>query len=156
MTTTPQPVASRSILPPHWFLIALGVELALNRWLPVVVWVPGPLRALGGGVVVAGVCLTLWAFSLFRRARTGIKPFSESTSLVVAGPYRFTRNPMYLGLTVTLLGSAVIMGALTPFVAPILFAVVITTRFIRFEEVQMERTFGNSYLGWKKRVRRWL
>jgi protein-S-isoprenylcysteine O-methyltransferase Ste14 len=150
------PIVSRKLLPPLWVLILLAAEFALNHWLPVVPWIPGPWRLVGWVIIAKGVFITLWAWSLFKRAGTGIKPFSPSTALVLSGPYRFTRNPMYLGMTTTLLGVAVVMGSLTPFIAPVTFIFIITYRFIRPEEEHMERAFGPSYRELKKRVRRWL
>jgi protein-S-isoprenylcysteine O-methyltransferase Ste14 len=150
------PIVSRKILPPIWVLLVLGAELSLNHWLPVVRLVPAPWNLIGWAVVAKGVVIILWAWSLFKRTGTGIKPFSPSTALVVSGPYRFSRNPMYLGMATLLLGAAVVMGSLTPFVGPVLFVLIITFRFIRFEEQHMERAFGADYLDMKKRVRRWL
>jgi protein-S-isoprenylcysteine O-methyltransferase Ste14 len=147
---------SRKVLPPIWFLIFLGTEFALNHWLPVVKWIPRPWNLIGWAIIAKGIFITLWAWSLFKRAGTGIKPFSPSTALVVAGPYQFTRNPMYLGMATILLGAAVVLGSLTPFVGPVIFVVIITYRFIRPEEQHMERAFGTAYLDLKRRVRRWL
>jgi protein-S-isoprenylcysteine O-methyltransferase Ste14 len=156
--TTP----ARRLYPPHWFFLLFALEFALDRWLPitrqlpVAAWIPRSLQLAGWVLVVAGATLGGWAALLFQRAKTGIVPFSPSSSLVLAGPYRFTRNPMYLGMATVLLGAAMILGSLTPLVSPLLFIVIVTHRFIRPEEAQMERTFGASYMEWKKRVRRWL
>jgi protein-S-isoprenylcysteine O-methyltransferase Ste14 len=147
---------SRRILPPVWTVGFLVAEFALHRWLPVAVWLPRPWSYLGALVLLGGISLLIWALALFRRAKTGLIPFSDATELVVAGPYRFTRNPMYLGMTSVLLGVALLLGTVTPLAAPAAFATIITLRFIVHEEVQMERTFGAAYLDFKKRVRRWL
>jgi protein-S-isoprenylcysteine O-methyltransferase Ste14 len=102
------------------------------------------------------VALILWAAGLFKRAGTGIVPFSESTALVTGGPYRLTRNPMYVGMAAVLFGAAAVMGSLTPFIGSIAFVAIITARFILPEEAHLERAFGPSYLELKRRVRRWL
>jgi hypothetical protein len=75
---------------------------------------------------------------LFRRAGTNIRPFMPSTALVVAGPYKLTRNPMYLGMAGVLLGAAVLMGSLTPFVVIPAFMALISERFIVPEEAKLE------------------
>jgi len=110
------------------------------------------------GIVLMALAIALaaWAALLFRRAGTGIVPFSPATVLVVSGPYRFTRNPMYLGLAGTLLGAAVLMGSITPFVVIPAFMALIAERFIAAEEAMLERAFGRQYLEYKSRVRRWL
>jgi protein-S-isoprenylcysteine O-methyltransferase Ste14 len=115
-----------------------------------------PYRYAGAALVVLSMGLVLWAALLFRRADTGIVPFTPATALVAAGPYRFTRNPMYLGMAGTLLGAAVLFGTLAPLVAIPLFVALIEWRFILAEEAMLVATFGEAYAGYKARVRRWL
>jgi protein-S-isoprenylcysteine O-methyltransferase Ste14 len=106
--------------------------------------------------IVAGVTLAFTGASLFRRRGTGVVPFSPVTRLVTEGPYRFTRNPMYLGMVVTLAGAAITFGTLSPWLPIPLFAWWINRRFIAQEEVMLEEHFGADYLAFKKRVRRWV
>jgi protein-S-isoprenylcysteine O-methyltransferase Ste14 len=150
------PTTPRRLYPPHWFAILLLLELALNRWVPILQWIPPAARPAGWALGALGFVIGGWAALLFRRAKTGIVPFSASTSLVTAGPYLFTRNPMYLGMAIMLLGVAILTGALTPFVGPVAFVFIVTHTFIRPEETHMEETFGASYVELKRRVRRWL
>ena len=92
----------------------------------------------------------------FWRARTTILPFQEASRFVAVGPYRFTRNPMYVGLAAVSLGVALILRALwaAPFV---LGACLFLDRFvIRAEEVHLEARFGDDYRAYQRRVRRWL
>ena len=103
-----------------------------------------------------GLALIIWAALLFRRAGTGIVPFSDATALVAEGPYRFTRNPMYLGMAAMLLGAALLLGSLTPFLVIPAFMALIAERFILPEEAMLEREFGERYAAYKLRVRRWL
>jgi protein-S-isoprenylcysteine O-methyltransferase Ste14 len=111
-----------------------------------------------GGIVIAalGVALDAWALVLFLRARTGVIPFSEATALVLRGPYRWTRNPMYLGMAAILLGFAIYLGSVTPFIVIPAFMALIAERFIAPEEEMLEKAFGQPYLDYKARVRRWL
>ncbi len=145
----------RLLYPPHWVLLLVGVELALWRFFPLAVW-SAPTRLAGGIIGAAGVALTIWSATLFRRKKTGLKPFSESTALVTEGPYRFTRNPIYLGMTLVLTGVALGLGAASALIAPLAFVIIMHWRFILPEEAHMERAFGESYLALKRRVRRWL
>jgi protein-S-isoprenylcysteine O-methyltransferase Ste14 len=155
VASTP-PAISRVIVPPLWLLLALVVELALAHWLPRHHWLPPLARLAGVPFVLAGIGLALWAHGLFVRGGTGVRPFSESTKLVADGPYRLTRNPMYLGMTLLLVGVAILTGAITPLVVPPLFMLLLTLLFIRYEEAHMERAFGADYLAFKRKVRRWL
>jgi len=157
MTDIPEvPAISRKVLPPYWFAASLLLEATLDKYAPIVEWIPNPINYVGWLVVALGIAIGGWAILLFRRAKTGIVPFSPSSSLVIEGPYQITRNPMYVGMTVALVGWALILGSLTPFFVPPAFAVTITYLFVVPEEGHMEKTFGASYLDRKQRVRRWL
>jgi len=81
---------------------------------------------------------------------------AEATSLVTSAPYTFTRNPMYLGLTIVLFGFAVFFGSIVMLLAPIAFVVIIDRMVIPREEANMERLFGPTYVEYKLRVRRWI
>ena len=98
----------------------------------------------------------LWARLLFVQVGTTVKPFQESSELVILGPFHVTRNPMYLSMTVLLLGLAVLLGSLTPFFVIPLFVLIINRRFIPAEESMLERRFGESYRNYQQRVRRWI
>ena len=143
--------------PPAWTLIHLVVAAGLSFALG---WpaVPGlPLAPLGIALVVIAFIPPVWAAALFRREGTEINPTSPTNrKLVTGGPYRFTRNPMYLGLITLALGIAIWVGAWPMFLAPI--AVFATTNWahIPFEEAKMRRQFGAAYDSYVARVRRWL
>ncbi len=143
--------------PPIWTLIYILVCAAIS-------WSLGwpklsglPLKPLGIALVVLAFIPPLWAFVLFRRAGTEIKPTSPTNhALVMEGPYRLTRNPMYLGLVTLSLGIALWVGAWPMLLAPI--AVFATTNWIHipYEEAKMRRQFGAAYDGYVGRVRRWM
>ena len=147
---------SRILVPPVYFLVALVLMVFFHRVVPWAHILEAPYRY--AGLVLAGLALGLiaWAAALFRRAGTNIRPFMPSTALVVAGPYKYTRNPMYLGMAGILLGAAVLMGSLSPFIVIPAFMALITERFIVPEEAKLEAAFGSEYLDYKARVRRWL
>lgn len=143
-------------LPPVYFLLGIGAMLALHRFVPVARWVAEPWNALGAILVVAGLGLSIYAASLFRKRGTGIKPFSEATALVVEGPYRFTRNPMYLGLTIALAGVAILLGTATPWLVVPPFVWIITVQYVVKEEAMLRQRFGGEYEAFTRRVRRWI
>jgi protein-S-isoprenylcysteine O-methyltransferase Ste14 len=143
-------------IPPLYFLAALLLMALLHQVLPLAQILFAPYRYAGVALMALAVALILWAVLLFRRAGTGIVPFSPATALVLGGPYRFTRNPMYLGMAGTLLGAALLMGSLSPFAVIPAFMALIADRFIAPEEAMLERAFGREYLDYKAKVSRWL
>ena len=143
-------------IPPAYLLAALLLMALLHQVLPLARILFAPYRYAGIVIMALGLALVLWAALLFHRARTGIVPFSPATSLVLGGPYRFTRNPMYLGMAGILLGAAILMGSLSPFAVIPAFMALIAERFIAPEEALLERAFGRGYLDYKAKVRRWL
>ena len=130
--------------------------VALHYIFPGSQLIGSPFRYSGSLLLIGGIALVLWAAILFQRVGTAIKPFQESSALVAGGPYRVTRNPMYVGMVITLLGVGVLLGSATPFLVVPVFAVLIDLHFIGGEEAALERTFGSAYLDYKSKVRRWL
>ena len=139
-----------------YFLAALLAMAALHLVAPGKQLIGSPWRYAGIIDVLAGIALVLWAAGLFRRAGTPIKPFESSSELVLTGPYRFTRNPMYLGLTVILLGTGVLLGSATPFLVVPVFLLLLDRLFVRHEEAMLAGRFGEAYEAFRRRVRRWL
>lgn len=144
------------MMPPAFLLLSAVLMVALHLLVPVRQIVQAPWRALGVLPLAAGIGVVLWVARMFRRRDTTIRPFEESSTLVVEGPFRFSRNPIYLSLVLALLGVGLLLGSLTPFLVVPAFALLIDRRFIRVEEAMLERRFGSQYLALKSRVRRWL
>jgi protein-S-isoprenylcysteine O-methyltransferase Ste14 len=99
--------------------------------------------------------LSVWAIVTFRRAGTTPDPTRPTTALALGGPYRWTRNPMYLGFALMQAGAALIANALWPLVWLLPVLLVIRLHVIGREEQYLERKFGEDYLAYKRRVRRW-
>src|SRR5262245_315977 len=137
------------VIPPIYFLAALLAAGGLHAYLPVAKVIPAPFNLVGAAVVAAGLAVTLWAAGLFRVAGTPVRPFEPSTALVTTGVYRYTRNPMYLGMVLVLVGVAVLLGTLTAFLPVPLFAWQIQRKFIVPEETFLEGIFGQPYLDYK-------
>ena len=146
----------RRIVPPGWLLLALLAALALHRLLPFSRVIPASLHWLGVAPLAAGVALAVGGVGTFRRAGTPVIPFERSTALVTGGIYRFTRNPMYLGLTLCLTGAAWLLGTAGAFAPLPVFVWIIHSGYIRAEERFLEEIFGAEYARYKVRVRRWL
>jgi len=115
-----------------------------------------PHQLLGMLLVAAGVGFSSYAAALFSAHATTKNPHGRPVTLVTEAPYTFTRNPMYLGLATTLLGFAIFFGSPMMLAAPIAFYLIIDRMLIPEEEAMVERVFGEEYLDYKRRVRRWL
>ena len=146
----------RRVMPPTFFYLAIGL-MALLRWLlPLWVFAPWPWNLLGLVPLIGGTWLAVAGSAAFQRAGTTVRPFSASTALVTGGLYRYSRNPMYLGMVIGLLGVGVLLGAVSPFLMVPAFAALLHWRFIAVEERMLTERFGAAYSDYQRRVRRWL
>jgi protein-S-isoprenylcysteine O-methyltransferase Ste14 len=146
----------RKIVPPIYLLFTLLAMAALHFGVPVARIIHAPYTYAGAVLIVLGISITATAARGFARAGTPIIPFEPSTALVTSGLYRMTRNPMYVGMVVALLGAGVCFGTLSPFLPIPLFVWIIQKRFIVGEEKFLEEIFGAQYLDYKSKVRRWI
>jgi len=144
------------ILPPVYFLAAIALTIALHFLFPVVTIVPLPWRFVGLLAIAAGITLNIVADRQFKQRNTTVKPFQESSALVTIGAFRWSRNPMYLGMVLIVSGIAIIEGSVTPWIVVAALAVLLDRIFIRCEEKMLQETFGNLFQRYKKRTRRWL
>jgi protein-S-isoprenylcysteine O-methyltransferase Ste14 len=147
---------AQRIPPPIWFAVALAFVVVLHRYLPLASLIPAPWHYAGIALAALGAALAVWTVVLFRRARTTIIPFQESSALITSGSYRFTRNPIYLSMASFLLGAAVFAGSLSPFVVVPAFILIIEKLFISTEEAMLAQRFPAEYAAYSARVRRWL
>lgn len=142
--------------PPIYLLCALLIMFALDRFAPILTWDSIAVTAGGVAAIIIGLSITAWGAGTFSRAGTPIRPFLPSTVLVTHHLFRLTRNPMYLGMFVILAGVWIVLGSLSPlFVIPAFF-ILIRNAFVRREEVFLRERFGQAYVDYAARVRRWL
>jgi protein-S-isoprenylcysteine O-methyltransferase Ste14 len=146
----------RKVIPPVYFFIALVSMAALHWALPLARVIAPPLSYVGIVLIVAGMWLGGHAFRGFSKAGTPVVPFERSTTLVTNGSYRFTRNPMYVGMVMILAGISTMLGTVGPWLPIPVFVWLIRSHFILGEERFLEELFGQQYLAYKSRVRRWL
>jgi protein-S-isoprenylcysteine O-methyltransferase Ste14 len=130
------------------YLLHRAVPLRLGSW-PA----SGPI---GWALISAGVLLMASAAIAFRRAGTTQLPTRPATTVVVSGPYRFTRNPMYVGWVIVYLGATLLTHTLWPLVLLPLVLVLMSRAVIAREERYLEAKFGDAYRTYRARVRRWL
>jgi len=148
------PVPRSGWMPPRFLLLygLAGAALHFALGGPVLLRLPW----LGGALALAGAAFAIWGRRTFARAGTTIKPFERTHQLVASGPFRFSRNPMYLSLVVILVGVALALGTPAPWLAAAALALTLRFRFIANEERALAVSLGESYLAYKRRVRRWI
>jgi protein-S-isoprenylcysteine O-methyltransferase Ste14 len=123
---------------------------------PIAKIIPFPFNLIGIIIFVLGAGLAINAKRLFQNTNTPIKPSDLPINLHQQGPFRFSRNPMYLGISIGLLGIAIILGSVSAFVFPIVFFVVMDLVFIPYEERAMQSAFGEEYQLYKSKIHRWI
>jgi protein-S-isoprenylcysteine O-methyltransferase Ste14 len=142
--------------PPLIYLVILGLGSAMHKVVPLALPAAFPARTAALIFLVCYLLLFGWSYRLFRRAQTSLVPIKPSTTLVVQGPYRLTRNPMYLSLVCLYLAVALWFGlgwalALVP-----LLILAVQHLAITREERYLEQKFGDAYRQYRARVRRWI
>ena len=146
-------------IPVPWVFVltymgGIGLELALrpNRQMESPRWI-----AVAGGVLFAiGAAIAGWGLVLFRNARTTTVPGRTSSRLVRCGPYRFSRNPMYVGLIIAYMGEAGILRQFWPLVLLPLIVAYLNWVVIPVEEARLMEAFGKEYEQYAASVRRWI
>ena len=148
------------VLPPVVFMA--GFALAYTAHGIVAVRIAGDPAArstlawTGLGFIGVGLALALWGIVTFRRARTTMFPFRPASALVRDGPYAFSRNPMYIGMTLGYLGLSMVFNTLWPImVLPVVLWALVKLVISR-EEAYLEAVFGDEYRAYRRDVRRWL
>jgi protein-S-isoprenylcysteine O-methyltransferase Ste14 len=142
--------------PPLIYAGALALGLVANRLYPIAFLPRAVSRVLGLPLVFGGLAIGLLGFREMRRAETNVDPYKPATAIVTEGPYRFTRNPLYLGMTLVHSGIIALFNALPAAMLLPLALAVMRRGVIEREERYVESKFGDEYLAYKARVRRWL
>lgn len=145
--------------PPLVYVLPFFVSVLLNDRIEFLIVGAGAGPAqltTGTAMLAAGVLLMGWGLITFARARTAILPFHAARALVIAPPYTFTRNPMYLGLLIAYLGGALATNWAWPLVFLPLVMAVMNGFVIAREERYLRGAFGADYDNYCRRVRRWI
>jgi len=144
------------IPPPLTYLLTLLLGLVLDRRLHVPFLPRRAARVLGCPFVVGGVALATWFIRTMRGADTTLDVNKPVSTLVQDGPFRYSRNPGYLSLAMLYAGIAILRNALWAILLLPLLLLITQRELIEREERYLERAFGEEYLAYKRRVRRWL
>lgn len=145
------------IPPPIAWALAFGAGLVLD-WFYRSPFVPPaiPRAWVGGGVLALGFALGIWAVTAIRGAGSRVEPNKPTTAIVADGPFKYSRNPIYLGIFLGQVGLAIGFDSLWVLVMLIPLYLVIRYGVVAREETYLTRKFGAVYTGYKSRVRRWL
>lgn len=136
--------------------ILVALPITCHYVIPVKIVVPRSYSDLGLVLMFVGLALMSWVSMLFRRPGTSFGSRGGTPVLLTSGPFRFSRNPMYLGKLIWVVGLAVLLGSLIVFLFPVLFFLFANLVIVPLEEKRMEHMLGEQFVEYKRRVRRWL
>lgn len=153
----PPPLIYFGFLGLAWVLDRYGAQIGLPAGEDMTLGLTTEVRrGVAMVLIIGGLLLDGMAAGLFRRLGTAVEPWKPSTALATDGPYRFSRNPIYVGFAITYAGLAIAMDSPVALLMLVPCLVVIDWAVIRKEEAYLARTFGADYEAYCKRVRRWL
>ncbi|NIM94494.1 MAG: hypothetical protein GTO18_12400 [Anaerolineales bacterium] len=144
------------LIPPTYLNVLLILEILLHFIAPVRQIVEAPFTYFGVILLIAGLLLNIYTVRYLERFGTTINYLEDAHRLVVTGPFRRSRNPIYLSGVMLSLGIAIFLGSLITFVIPILLFLLLNYLYIPNEELRLEELFGNEFVEYKHRVRRWI
>ncbi len=144
------------IIAPMWFLLSIGIIISAIFIFPESYMIPRPWNLIGLMFMGFGLGLAMAAMKLFRERNLKPEGYNPPERLIISGVYRISRNPMYLGFSISLLGIWIYMGNLHGLFAVPLFFVIIDRLYVTFEERTMQRVFGEGWARYASEVRRWI
>ena len=160
MESENQSAAAVKFPPPILPIVTIVAGHILGRFLPIFAgWsLSTPARYWIGGLIAAAAVLILvvWPFRQFQQTGQDVKPWTPTPEIVVHGPYKFTRNPMYLAMILVCIGFAIILSDVWILILTPVCGWLIYHLAIRHEEAYLEEKFGDSYRAYKASVRRWI
>jgi protein-S-isoprenylcysteine O-methyltransferase Ste14 len=150
------PNISPIVHPPLVAVFFIVLAYFLGRFVPLPFAIPPALQYVGLALTFVGFLLGIGAFIEFRKARTTLNPHGSAKQLVTAGIYRYTRNPIYLGFLLMVIGFPLNSGVIWGLVLAPFYMMTMSRLVIEKEEAYLERKFGKTYVSYTSRVRRWL
>lgn len=143
-------------IPPRYFNVFLVLGILLHYLMPVKIMIRPPFTYLGIILIVLGLNFNIWAVRILNENQTTIDFDKDPSDLVTNGPFRISRNPIYLSGVMLSAGIAIFLGSVITFVFPLIFLLILDRAYIPAEEETLENIFGDEYRSYKMRVRRWL
>ena len=146
----------KRIIPPVLFLLCVALMIGIRTLIVIQNVVSAPFNYTGIALILLGLTMTVGVRKRFSQANTEIHTFKKPRKLITNGLFGISRNPIYLGFTVSLIGVWILLGTLLPIAGCIIFILVTNYWYIPYEERTMEQTFGNEYKVYQSKVRRWI
>ena len=146
----------RKIMPTTWFLGFLTLIIILHFLIVEKKMIFFPYNQFGWIFVLSDIILNLWTDNLFKKYKTTVKPYLKPSYFISNGPFRISRNPMYFGMLLILLGTTVLLKSVVLLIIPFAYLCIIHIFYIRKEEQKMLLQFGIEYSKYKKKVRSWI
>ena len=144
------------VFPPLIFALCSILGVVFHAVFPIRVLAPVPARIAGVTLMCMAGCMATWAQRVMKKAGTNIRPDKPALAIVGSGPFRLTRNPMYVSLCLLQLGIALLIDGLMPLLLVIPLVLILHFGVILREERYLEAKFGEPYLTYRSQVRRWL
>lgn len=144
------------LIPPVVYFGPFSVMWALHWWRPWTIPGDGALTWVGLALVLCGIALTMWSVVTLNRAHTTFIPWEQVTAMVTHGPFRFSRNPIYVADAIAYVGGSLLIRSWWPLVALPVVLVVMRLKVVDHEERYLAERFGDAYRDYQLRVRRWL
>lgn len=142
--------------PPLIYAIPLAIGLYFDRSNPFPLMPRSFAVTIGSALILAAIILSIAAAIQFRRARTAMMPYKPTTAIIESGPFGISRNPLYVGMTIAYVGISLVANSVWPLLLLPLALLMMHRGVIVREEQYLEQKFGDPYLEYKSRVRRWL
>jgi len=146
----------KRIYPPMYFKISLAVTIAAHFLIPVLTIIHSPYNYFGIVLIIIGLMLNIWSDRIFKKENNPISPDQKPRVLINYGPFKISRNPMYFGMALALLGTAVLLGSAGSSIGLLFFIFWIEKFIIPIEERHLAEVFGNEYIAYKNKVRGWI
>ena len=146
----------RYLTPPAFFFLGILLGSALHVFFPIALVVPTRWNALGLLPLALGIVFHLLAHKAFQQTDTTVDPYEKSDILITSGVFRVSRNPMYLGYLLILLGQALLYRSLSPFIVVLVYFLLTDRISIPAEEAKLAVDFGTRWDAYKNQTRRWL
>lgn len=158
MSTKPLKSAFERIPPAGYFFVCLISGWGLGFAWPVSLGLKTVFARLtfGGPLCIAAISIGAWTIHHFRRRRTPLEPFSTPTELLTSGPFRFSRNPLYVALALTLIALGVFLDSAWVLASVLVLILALNHFIIPIEEARLRKIFGGQYTAYSDRVRRWI
>jgi protein-S-isoprenylcysteine O-methyltransferase Ste14 len=149
-------VEERGLTPPQILYPLLLVFIIIHFFFPLIQVIRFPFTLSGIILIIIGLVINAQGSMLLSKNNTTFKPHEKPTAFIISGPFHYSRNPIYFGGLILVLGISILLGSLIALILPIIGFLIMELHFIPMEEKRMEETFGKKYLDYKSQVRRWI